>query len=299
MGKDKKKKNRGKAGGKTPKKKGPTLAERADKHELYQIAVQSPDADIEFFDRVYRETRGRAPMRFREDFCGTGILSATWVESEDGRRAFGVDLDGPTLDWGRAAHERDREPEVLERLELAEANVLDAKMPADGVGADVSCAMNFSFCVFKEREVLKKYLAAALKTLAPGGLFFMEMYGGTESMIELEDDRELEGFTYQWDQHSFNPLTHETLCYIHFAFPDGSKIRKAFTYDWRLWTVPELRDLLLEVGFEKVRVFWETVEDDEDDPTMMTGTGEYEEVEEVENQDSWLVYVVGERAEAS
>ena len=35
--------------------------------------------------------------------------------------------------------------------------------------------------------------------------------------------------------------------------------------------------------------------DDEDSDGMLSGTGEYEEIEEVEQQDSWLVYVIAEK----
>ncbi len=283
---------------KKKKRSGPTIAERADKHVLYEKAVQSPEADVEFFSKVYRETRGREAVRFREDFCGTATLSAHWVGSGEERRAFGVDLCEDTLEWGRERN-LEKNPNIdPERCELVQGNVLDGVMPGDGVGADVGCAMNFSFCVFKTRSDLLTYLKKAYETLAPGGLFFMEMYGGSEARAELEDEREVENFTYVWDQDFYNPINHHTRCYIHFRFPDGSSIDRAFTYEWRVWSLPELQELLLEAGFEKARVFWETVEDDEDDPTMMTGTGEYEEVTEVENQDSWLVYVVGERAEA-
>ncbi len=289
---------------KKKKKKRATMAEQADAHVLYQLAVQSPEADVEFFERVYLETRGTKALRLREDFCGTGKLSVTWCLSDKERRAFGVDLDQATLDWGREQNVQPHAKKLGDRLELARGDVRDAILPADGIGADINCAMNFSFCVFKTRKHLLEYLKSAFACTAPGGLFFMEMYGGSEAMTELEDDREVDGdgevpdFTYRWEQASFNPINHETLCHIHFVFEDGSKISRAFTYDWRLWTLPELRELLLEAGFDKVRVFWETVEDDPDDPETMTGTGEYEEVTEVENQDAWLVYVVGERAEA-
>jgi SAM-dependent methyltransferase len=284
---------------KKKKRSGPSIAERADKHLLYEKSVQSPEADVEFFEKVYLQNRGRKPLRFREDFCGTGGLSAQWCASDEERTAIGVDLDEPTLAWGRERYIASADVKLGDRMQLRQADVLDGVMPDDGVGADVACAMNFSFCVFKERSALLAYLKAARSTVAPGGLFFMEMYGGTESMTELEDEREVENFTYVWEQVAFNPLNHHTLCHIHFNFPDGSKIQRAFTYDWRVWTLPELRELLLEAGFDKVRIFWETVDEDEDDPDTLTGTGEYEEVTEVENQDSWLVYVVGERDEAA
>jgi hypothetical protein len=75
-------------------------------------------------------------------------------------------------------------------------------------------------------------------------------------------------------------------CHIHFEFSDRSKIERAFSYDWRLWTLPELRELLREVGFRDVQVYWEQVDADGD------GTGTFHPTEYEENQESWLVYIV-------
>ena len=59
----------------------PTLAERADKHALYQVSVQSPGVDIEFFEEQFAKYRGRKPLRMREDFCGTALLSTEWCKT--------------------------------------------------------------------------------------------------------------------------------------------------------------------------------------------------------------------------
>jgi hypothetical protein len=71
-------------------------------------------------------------------------------------------------------------------------------------------------------------------------------------------------------------------------------IKNAFHYEWRLWTLPELRELLLEAGFSKVRVFWEEFEEGDDDDEYLESTGKYTEVEEVENQESWVSYIIAE-----
>ncbi len=63
-------------------------------------------------------------------------------------------------------------------------------------------------------------------------------------------------------------------------------MKKAFTYDWRLWSIPEVRECLLEAGFSKVEIWWDPVEDDEKDDY-------YRVSEEEENQEGWLVYIVG------
>ena len=71
-----------------------------DRHILYNAAVQSVDADIDFFQRVYKRKRGKPFRLLKEDFCGTAALSCTWVKRDKKNEAWGVDLDQPTLDWG-------------------------------------------------------------------------------------------------------------------------------------------------------------------------------------------------------
>ena len=67
---------------------------------------------------------------------------------------------------------------------------------------------------------------------------------------------------------------------------DEEKREKVFTYDWRLWTIPELRDALLEAGFRNVNVYWEgTTEDGQ-------GDGEYFMAEKGEECQSWVSYLV-------
>jgi SAM-dependent methyltransferase len=260
----------------------PKLADAADHHALYQAAVQVPEGDIEFFETAYKRLRGKKPLVLREDFCGTAFLASSWVATHPKRRAIGIDLDKPTLDWGRAHNLAKLSPAAKKRITLHQANVLDGV----GEAADVTCALNFSYCVFKTRDLLRRYFAAVHATLKDDGVFVSEIYGGTEAIIEIEDEREFDDFTYVWDQAMYNPITHETLCHIHFKFPDRSRIDKAFTYDWRLWTLPELREVLLEVGFEKVEIWWEGVDEDGD------GNGEFKPTEREENQESWLAYIV-------
>jgi len=285
------------------RKSGPTQAQLADRHELYEIAVQSPEADCELFEEIFRDLRRRKPKVLREDFCGTAKLSRTWCQSARSRRAIGIDFDGPTLAEARSRNVEPFAKQLGDRLELVQADVLEV-VPGRVEPADMIVALNFSFCVFKRREQLRLYLANALGGLAEDGVMFLEMFGGTKAIDTDDEVRELDDFTYEWEQESFNPLNNDIVCHIHFQFPDGSRIEKAFTYVWRLWSVPELRDLLLEVGFSDVQIYWETMddeaEDDDDDDDdegdgMLRGTGEYEPREVVEQQDSWLVYIVALR----
>ena len=269
-----------------------TMAQKADPFLLYQQAVQCPEAEISFFDKVYRQHYLRPPLRMREDFCGTALLAAEWADSHPERSSIGVDLHGPTLAWARKNVLAVAPEAVQQRVTLVQDNVLNVTHPK----VDVLCALNFSYCIFKQRQLLLDYFRVAHQSLDQQGMFFCELYGGTEAIVPVEEERKLDGFTYVWEQASFNPINRHTLCYIHFTFKDGSCIKRAFTYDWRLWTIPEVRELLLEAGFSRVDVYWDPVADDEDDECgIHIGTGDFRLTEEEENQEGWLAYLVGFR----
>lgn len=277
--------------GKKGKKKN-RQAEGADRHELYQMSVQDPESEIPLMLEKFHQLRGREPLSFREDFCGTAYLSTAWCKGGEGRTALGVDLCQDTMEWGQRHNVEPAGEAVASRIQLVKANVLDLVEPK----VDITCAFNFSYNVFKERDSLRAYFKAAHQGLKEDGILIMDVYGGTESFDEVEEDREVDNgdFTFIWRQEKFNPITHELSCSISFVFPDGSGLERAFQYDWRLWTLPELRELLLEAGFSKVHVYWEEFKDADDDDEYLESTGNYIEVEEVENQESWVSYIMAE-----
>ena len=84
-------------------------------------------------------------------------------------------------------------------------------------------------------------------------------------------------------------MTSDILCHIDFRFPDGSKIEKAFTYDWRLWTLPELQELLTEAGFSRVTVWWEGTGKDG------RGNGVFTPETRGEADAGWVAYLIAER----
>lgn len=260
----------------------------ADPHVLYQEAVQSPESDIEFASGVFLEWTGREPRVLREDFCGTALLAAEWVRSRQDRSAVAVDLDAATLGW---AEEHNRRPlgEAATRLQLVEGDVRQVSLPP----ADLLLALNFSYFCFHARDDLLAYFRAARRGLAPDGLFVIDVFGGTESMELLEEATEKDGFTYIWDQDEFDPLTHSIRCYIHFRLDDGTKLKRAFTYDWRLWTVPELRDALSEAGFDRVETYWEGFDEDGE------GTGDFRRVDRGEPCEGFVCYLVASGTEGA
>ncbi|MEM7159097.1 MAG: class I SAM-dependent methyltransferase [Myxococcota bacterium] len=261
------------------------MAAKADRHALYELSVQAPDTDAATLASLYRRFRKREALTLREDFCGTAVLSLAWVESKKKRTAIGVDLDQPTMDWGVENRIGPAGRKVADRIDLRRANVLEGVGPK----VDIAAGLNFSYFIFHERADLLKYFRTARKGLAEDGIFVLDLVGGWESMAVITNRRKVTDFKYRWDQRSFNPLTHRFLCTISFDFPDGSKLEDAFVYDWRLWTSPELRDLLLEAGFSKVHLMWERVDDQGE------GTGKFHEPKNVDNHDSWWTYIVAER----
>lgn len=265
-------------------------ARTADRHELYQLSVQDVEAEIDFVDATYTELRGRPARRLREDFCGTAATACEWVRRRPGNVSVGVDLDGPTLDWGRQRNIRTLPGDGDSRVTLLQKDV--RKPGPKGAGVDIVLAMNFSYWIFKTRDELRGYFESVLEGLDDDGVFFLDFYGGSDTMIEQEEVRKISRhLTYIWDQHSYNPVTGDMVCKIHFRFPDGTEMREAFTYEWRLWTLPEVRELLVEAGFEDVAVWWEgTDPDDETD-----GNGEYEPTMRGEADPAFICYIVSQK----
>lgn len=258
-----------------------TLARQADKHALYQKSVQDPSHDLPLVERIFRREIGRKPMSLREDFCGTALMSAAWVKSHRERTATGVDLDASVLAWGRK-HNVEPLGEAADRLTLLQQ---DVRAPVRGK-FDLTLAFNYSYSILDTREELGGYFRSVRRALKPDGLFVLDMYGGPEAQEEREEKRRVGGFTYVWEQAYVNPIDMRVMNYIHFRFRDGSSLERAFKYEWRLWSCPELRELLEEAGFSWVDFYFEDEDADGD------STGTYRRRVDVPNDPAWLAYVV-------
>lgn len=268
------------------KGKGWRNASNSDLHELYELSVQDAESECEIIDQVWNECRKRTASSIREDFCGTALTASAWVKLREGNTAICVDNDPSVLEWGtKRANERLTEDE-MSRLSFVESNVITVKAkPVESV-----LAMNFSYYLFKTREELAEYFRSVHKSLTADGLFLLDAYGGSDSFLEMEEDRDLDGFTYIWDQSSYNPVTGGAVNHIHFQFPDGSRIDEAFTYDWRLWTLPEIQEVLRESGFSNVLVYWEGSDDETGE-----GNGEWAISDCGEACEGWIAYLVAEK----
>ncbi|MEM9385875.1 MAG: class I SAM-dependent methyltransferase [Pseudomonadota bacterium] len=283
MAKKDRKKGKADKPGKKARKKA-TLASQADRHVLYEKSVQSPEDEIDLIRQFYANHRKAKPRVLREDFCGTATLTCEWIKASPKHRGIGVDFDREVLDWGRENNVGKLTAKQAERIQLIEADVLAVETDP----ADILVAFNFSYWTFQTRERMLAYFRQALTSLSDDGLMLLDFYGGPDAFTECVEKTKHEGFTYVWEQANYDPLSGSVDCFIHFHFPDRSKMQPAFSYRWRLWTLPELRDVILEAGFSDITVYWEQADDEGE------GTGEYEAVERGEADPAWIVYVVAE-----
>ena len=268
------------------KRNQPSQADQADRHLLYEASVQDTESELEFVSETFEELTGRPLKRIREDFCGTANTACAWIREGEDHEAIGVDLDGDVLEWGRRHHASRLSNSQRKRLELIHGDVLSAETPP----VDVVLAMNFSYYLFASRETLRGYFGRAREALVEDGVLFLDAFGGYDAHRELEERTEYDDFTYVWDQASFDPIHHHMTCLIHFEFPDGSELKNAFEYHWRLWTLPEIRELLLEAGFSSATVYWEGTDEDTGE-----GDGIYSPSETGDADAGWICYLVARR----
>ncbi|MGK5090076.1 class I SAM-dependent methyltransferase [Bdellovibrionota bacterium FG-2] len=258
-----------------------------EKYALYESSVQSPEHHAQWFVQVYKELRGRYPRSLREDFCGTARVSCEWVKRNRQNTAVGVDLDKEPLTYSKRHHIPMLTAEQKTRMKLLEGDVLTTSTNK----VDVLIACNFSYSLFQKRETLVRYLRVCAKSIKKNGMAILDLAGGPGMIMPMRErktinDPKLGKFTYIWHQKSFDPVTQRARYGIHFKFPSGRLIENAFTYDWRLWGIPELRDAMMDAGFKKTCVYWETSHKGE-------GTGEYARTDVGDNAYAWVAYVIG------
>jgi SAM-dependent methyltransferase len=223
------------------------VVKRPHKLELYEHAVQQPAATVAWLERMFRHGQADAegPTRLREDFAGAAALAEAWVESHPDRQALAIEKHGPTFRYA------ERRRGNVADLHLIEADVMDVARPK----VQVTAALNFSTFGYHTPAALLAYLRHARRGLLPQGVLVFDAFGGPGAQRLGVQDRPADGFTYHWEQRAFDPLTHRIDCRIHFTLDDGRTLRSAFRYDWRLWTLPELRELAERAGFVSVEVW--------------------------------------------
>lgn len=256
-----------------------------DKYLYYKKSVQSPETDVEFISDTYKELRGKDAKVLREDFCGTFSICCEWVKLKKSHTAIGIDLDPEPIHYGKNNYYSSLTEEQKSRVEVHEKNVMDSSLPK----ADVVSAQNFSYFIFKSRDVLRSYFENAYKTLNDDGLLIVDCFGGSQCQEANEEETDHGDFSYFWDQDKFDPITNEALFFIHFKRKGEKKREKVFVYDWRMWSIPEIREVMEEAGFKTTHVYWEGTDKDGD------GNGEFTQVESGEECESWVAYIAAEK----
>lgn len=265
------------------KKSKPALPD-FNKYVYYEKSVQSADTDVRFFRKVFKKHTGRSAVTMREDFCGTHMLSCEWVKLDPSHIAHGVDLDAEPIVYGQKNHAKQLKSEQQERIIIHQANVMDKNLPK----TDLALACNFSYYLFKKRETLVAYFKNAYEHLNKDGMFILDCFGGSQCQEKNEEETKHSGFSYFWDQTNFNPITSEALFYIHFQRKGEKKRERCFTYDWRMWSITEIRECLSEAGFKKSTVYWEGTTKSGD------GDGNFTPSTKGEECAAWIAYIMAE-----
>lgn len=216
-----------------------------DRDDCYELCVQSPRDLVPFLRAVH----GNCPVTLREDFCGTAALSRHWPG-----RSVAIDSDAAVI---TEAQRRGAGPNV-------ELRCADCITAVDADPADIIFVGNFSIGYIHDRRTLLNYLASSRSRLRSGGIFVCDTYGGASvfkagSVERSHTARDGTTVKYLWRQDHADPLTNRVRTSLHFrVIREGEVIADhpdAFTYDWRLWSIAELREAMAEAGFAATEVY--------------------------------------------
>jgi hypothetical protein len=244
--------------------------------------------DIKRISKIYRDIFSKEALFLREDFSGTFALSCCWVQSDSKRSAIAIDNDKPTLDYGKKNYLSGMSSEEQNRLT---PKLGDAITKTDLV--DIIATFNFSYCLIHERAKLLEYFKKAHASLNDQGIMILDLFGGSESETPEIQERDIDNndqilpFIFEFERKSFNPISRISNYGIHFKYQDGTELMDAFTYEFRMWSITEIRDLFKEAGFSKSVVYWEGFDEDG------FGNGEFYATEKEENSLNWNSYIVG------
>lgn len=260
------------------------------KYQFYENSTQTPGAHFDLYQDMCKTHLGKAGRIMREDFSGTFLISSEWVKDHPENKSIALDIDPEPLRYGMKFHYEKLTPEQKSRLKVFRKSVMTTTAPK----ADLSLAGNFSFFIFKEWNQLVRYFKAVYSSLAENGILILEMAGGPGMIEKIKERRRhrkngQHWYTYIWDQRSYDPITANGHYSIHFILPNGKKFENVFTYDWRMWTIPEVKKALAEAGFNESHVYWD-VEDH-------SHLEQYKRVKTIENEHVWLNYLVGVKKE--
>lgn len=241
-----------------------------DKHDCYELCVQSPRHVVS----LLRAIHGNEPIALREDFCGTAAVARRWCEEARARgepaRAWAADFD---VECTSRAKELSRVAGIGDLLTTIAVDLLGDRWmgsASEPTPADVLFVGNFSVGYIQTRDVLVAYLRRCKRHLDlghggfGGGVFVCDTYGGA-SAFQLggherrHPSRGRELIHYVWRHEAADPTTSMVRNSIGFRVELEGEIvaeyPRAFVYDWRLWSIAELREAMREAGFVRTAVY--------------------------------------------
>ncbi|KAI8822080.1 uncharacterized protein EV422DRAFT_525589 [Fimicolochytrium jonesii] len=284
---DRKKLARTRAPGRIP------MCETIDRHTCYMASVQLPTAEVHNLINIYTELRSESkaarhhPTTLREDFCGTGVLCREWCKGNAEREAWGVDLDPDVIQYSKTITLGQEGGPECERVNLTVGNVLSDPATLAIPKVDIIAALNYGVDYFQKRTDLIHYLRNSRSSLAPGGTLIVDLFGGATvcGTGGRLFERQYKDFTYYFEQKPFDLMTNLSKVHLHFRFNDGSWHKSAFTYDFRAYSIIEMREAMLEAGFASTHV-WLAESTNEREVLRCADDEDQDEDDEEENQDN-------------
>lgn len=243
---------------------------KSDKFNLYQKSVQNVKIEVEFFRKCYRMIYNKVATKFREDFCSTALLSCEWVRNNVMNIAVGLDIDPEALAWGLENNVNNLNS-GSDRIRLLNHNVLTPYDEKEKF--EIICSLNYSHFLLTKRKDLFTYFNNVHKSLDNKGIFILDFYGGSHIYEDHKYQQEKSHHFYQFSGKQMNILNNQSLCSLNYKV-GKNKFVPHFKFDFRIYSIIEMKEILEEVGFKKFKLHIKEInEEDEDDYT------EYEEVD--------------------
>ncbi len=246
-----------------------------DRFDCYELCVQSPRHVVTFL-RALGDAAQIPATVLREDFCGTASVARRWVEEGERRgeawQALAIDNDEATIAKARelikhAVNEGQLHPSRVPSLAVGDC--IHSQVQKND-GCDIIFVGNFSIGYIDSRKELVQYLRNCKRRLNlgnagfGGGCFVCDIYGGASAfrlgaLQRTHPGRRKEIIHYTWLHEEADPRTARVQNSISFRVViDGDVVQelpRAFVYQWRLWSLAELREAMLEAGFSRVEVY--------------------------------------------
>ena len=211
---------------------------------------------IEFVDNRFKALRGRRARLLREDFCGTANVSCEVGFRPPRQRAPSVSISTARCCSGQrsiiccSSH---ASPAAADRPTLRKRAI---KTYTD---QPTSFGNEFRYLAVQGAQGVERYFRRVRGFAGRGRhpvsrrLWRLRLF-----QREIVEEQEIEegGFTYVWGAGEVRACQRQPDLPIHFDFPDGSRLERAFSYDCACG-LPEIRELVGGSRLPQICVYWQ------------------------------------------